>query len=55
MEELYKQLKELDNGINILIVKKTIFGFNAKLFLDKRFAFDGSKYRNRKKYIIYKF
>ena len=54
-EELYDVLNELNNETNILLIKKTIFGVKPKLFLGKSVKFNESKYRNSKKYIIYKF
>ena len=57
MEELYKQLKEVNNGINIFVVKKTFFWFNASFFrinvlhlmnqnieIEKNILFINSKY-----------
>lgn len=55
MEELYNLLEELNRETNILLVKKSIFGKISRLYFASNEDFKEEKYKNKKRYEIYKF
>lgn len=55
MEDLYNLLEELNRETNILLVKKSIFGKISRLYFASNEDFKEEKYKNKKRYEIYKF